>query len=53
MEEVLIHVHEGNHTLYTTTGRIISEGVFEEDKPAESNLNEEENYEYEDEEGLR
>ncbi|MFL1665311.1 hypothetical protein [Bacillus cereus] len=42
MKEVLIHVHEGNHTLYMTTGRIISEGVFEEDKPEESNPNEEE-----------
>ncbi|MEH7457957.1 hypothetical protein V7183_12145 [Bacillus sp. JJ1127] len=42
MEEVLIHVHEGNHTLYTTTGRILSEGVFEMDNPQESNPNEEE-----------
>ncbi|MEH7456551.1 hypothetical protein V7183_04810 [Bacillus sp. JJ1127] len=41
MEEVLIHVYEGNHTLYTTTGRIISDGIFEEDKPEESNSNEE------------
>lgn len=42
MEEVLIHIHKGNHTIYTTTGRIISEGIFEEDKPEESNPNEEE-----------
>ncbi|ENQ3077972.1 hypothetical protein ACEOWG_001145 [Bacillus cereus] len=41
MEEVLIHVHEGNHTLYTTTGRIISDGIFKEDKHEESNPSEE------------
>ncbi|WP_161785247.1 hypothetical protein [Bacillus clarus] len=40
MEEVMIHVHEGNHTLYTTTGRIISDGVFEVDEPTETNPNE-------------